>query len=64
MGKKLVRVAPSAEALKNGVVQAPRSSNMIAAEQASVASKLLPALCSNWVLQRWQDTISRRAVGG
>jgi len=37
---------------------------MIAAEQANVASRLFPALCSNWVLQREQNTISRRSTGG
>jgi len=36
----------------------------IAAEQASVADKLFPALCSNWVLQREQNTISRRPTRG
>jgi len=64
MGRKLVRVAPSAEAVRNGAVQAGMSSSKIAAEQAKVASKLFPALCSNWVLQRLHDTISRRPTGG
>jgi len=64
MGKKLVRVLPSAEAVRKGAVQAGISSSTIAAEQANVASKLFPALCSNWVLQRLQNTISRRSTGG
>jgi hypothetical protein len=55
IGKKLVRVAPSADALRKGAVQAGISSSMIAAEHA---------LCSNWVLQRQQNTISRRSTGG
>jgi hypothetical protein len=37
---------------------------MIAAEHANVASKLFPALCSNWVLQRLHDTTSRRCTAG
>jgi hypothetical protein len=64
MGKKLVRVVPSDEAVRKGAVQAGISSRMIAAEQANVASKLFPALCPNWVLQREQNTISRRSTGG
>ena len=64
MGKKLVRVVPSDEAVRKGAVQAGISSSMIAAEQANVASKLFPALCSNWVLQPEQNTISRRSTGG
>lgn len=64
MGKKLVRVAPSAEAVIKGAVQAGINSSKIAAEQANVASRLLPALCSNWVLQREQNAISRRSTGG
>jgi hypothetical protein len=64
MGKKLVRVVPSAEAVRKGAVQAGISSSMIAAEQANVASKLFPALCSNCVLQREQNTRSRRSTGG
>jgi hypothetical protein len=47
MGKKLVRVVPSAEAVRKGALQAGISRSMIAAEQANVASKLFPALCSN-----------------
>jgi hypothetical protein len=47
MGKKLVLVVPSAEAVRNGALQAGMSSSMMATEQANVASKLFPALCSN-----------------
>jgi hypothetical protein len=47
MGKMLVRVLPSADAVRKGAVQAGISSSMMAAEQANVASKLFPALCSN-----------------
>jgi len=54
MGKKLVRVVPSAETVRKGAVQAGISSSMIAAEQANVASKLFPALCPSCVLQREQ----------
>ena len=64
MGKRLARVVPSAETVRKGAVQAGISSSMIAAEQANVAFKLFPALCSNWVLQREQNTISRRSTGG
>jgi hypothetical protein len=64
MGRKLVRVVPSAEAVRKGAVQAGISNNMIAAEHDNVASRLFPALCSNWVLQREQNTMSRRSTGG
>jgi hypothetical protein len=63
-GKKLIRVVPSAEAVRKGAGQAAIKSNMIAAEQANAASKPFPAVCSNWVLQRTQNTISRRPTGG
>ena len=59
MGRKLVRVAPSADADRNGAVQAGMNSSRIAAEQANRGIQTLPGtVFPTGVLQRLHDTIS------